>query len=200
MHLMTVAPISRKRQRVVALLFAMLMALVVTAGWMGVYSPPAHARVIQEHLPNDVILDKSIRTIKDPRGYSWQAIAFKNTQYGSSDGPYLRLVGFPGSVVIDRSKPMIVTLPTEQPIMQDDVSSLIFKNGEQPQQNVAQYRLSRVGDRLKEPTTLHLNIPIIASANAASDMHSTSPPPVVNQLELIIPQSVVREWLEVVRR
>ncbi|MEM7770252.1 MAG: DUF3122 domain-containing protein [Cyanobacteria bacterium P01_A01_bin.37] len=174
-----------------------MLLLLITMGWTVLESPPASARVIQEQLPDSFILDKSLRTVKDARGYSWQAIAFKNTQNGNSDGLFLRLVGFPGAIAIDRARPMIVATSSGQTMMLKDVSSLIFKNGLLPQPNVAQYQLEDVINQLQSATPLRLTIPAIPTTRTVSggSLDEASHP--TEQLELSIPRAVVKEWIAV---
>lgn len=174
-----------------------MLLILITMGWGVLESPPVLARVIQEQLPDNSILDKSLRTIKDARGYSWQAIAFKNTQHGNSDGLFLRLVGFPGSIAIDRTRPMIVATSSGQTMMLKDVSSLIFKNGLLPQPNVAQYQLEDVMNQLQSATPLRLTIPAIPTTSKASGHSLDKASYPIEQLELRIPRAVVSEWIAI---
>jgi hypothetical protein len=173
-------------------------------GWWAIPCHDASARVMQEHLPGDVTLDKSLRTVKDAKGYSWQAIAFKMTHDGNSNGPYLRLVGFPGAIAIDRTHPLIITTPSGQTFTLDDQSFLIFKNGASPQPHVAQYDLSNVLGQLRTSTRLRLTLPVldggVGDPSILMSSRGESPPPVLAPLELSIPKSMVDEWLLVAQQ
>lgn len=194
----------RRGMRRGMILVVMLMVVVggwATGGW-AIFDYEASARVMQEHLPGDVTLDKSLRTIKDAKGYSWQAIAFKVTRNGSSDSPYLRLVGFPGAIFIDRAHPLIVTTPAGDTFTLEDKSFLIFKDGKPPQPNVAQYELGNVLRHLQTSTRLRLTLPVLDDGNddgrsGASDPTVSGTVPAeaaIAPLELSIPRSMVDEW------
>lgn len=185
-------PVVRHSVRLAALL---MIAVGVAVGW-GVPGQTAFARVMQEHLPGDIILDKSLRTVKDAKGYSWQAIAFKMTQNGNAEGPYLRLVGFPGAIFIDRTHPLIITSPSGQTFSLEDKSFLIFKEGKPPQPNVAQYDLSHVLQNLQSSTRLRLTLPLLEGAN--EDIANPSAEGgAIAPLEFSIPKSMVEEWFTV---
>ncbi len=172
-----------------------LSLLIVIGGW-GVEPQSALARIVQEQLSDGVTLDKSLRTVKDANGYSWQAIAFKNSRDGHSDGVYLRLVGFPGAVAIDHTHPMIVTTPSGQAISLEDVSALIFSNDASRQPNVAQYELDAMLNQLQSPTNIRLTIPVLMPGAAASEDSGTSLAD-RQHLEMSIPQAAVDEWLAI---
>ena len=170
------------------------LALLLVAGWSMGMQQSAFARVMQETLSTGVILDKSLRTIKDVNGYSWQAIAFKNTYEDHSDRVYLRLVGFPGVISVDRSTPMIVTIPSGQTAMLHDVSSLIFKDGLPVQPNVAQYELNDVLAQIQASMPLRLTLPVITRSDESTSGGRPTPVSEIGQLELSIPSAVVDEW------
>jgi hypothetical protein len=181
-----------------------LMVGITAIGWGTLYSSPASARVVHERLQDGRILDKSFRMLTDSNGYSWQFIAFTTTQNGVTDGPYLRLVGFPGAVSVDRDRPMVLSIPSRNMLMLEDVSFLIFKDGLPPQQNVAQYDIGMVLKTLTSPTSLRLTIPVFkplrasapSSANGSQDF-SQGFSQDVDQLEFRVSKSIVEEWITV---
>ena len=179
---------------------ALGLALLIAMEWGGNVQQSAFARVERETLSTGIILDKSLRTVKDVKGYSWQTIAFKNTYENQTDSIYLRLVGFPGAVSIDRSVPMIVTTPSGQTAMLHDVSFLIFKDGLPPQANVAQYELNEVLDQIQVSTPLRLTLPIVDRSNESALGDRPARLSEIRQLELSIPSVVVDEWLTVARQ
>lgn len=175
-------------------LLILIVAIAMLNSWM---IPTASARVMREELQSGDILYKSLRTLNDNRGYSWQAIAFTQRPNGElgtrsksgsdmqpeslPDVMYLRLVGFPGRVSIDRSKPLIVAAPAGQQFALPDRSDLIFKNGLSPQPNVGQYPLAEVLKDVRSPVPLRLTL---ATTNA-------------EPVELRLPRVVVEEWITV---
>lgn len=182
----------------------LLVALVVMVGGWIMLCDGVSARVMQEHLPGGVTLDKSLRTVKDEKGYSWQAIAFKTTQNGTSEELYLRLVGFPGAIAVDRTHPLIITTPSGQSFSLEDKSFLIFKNGASPQPNVAQYAVGDVLSHLQRTIRLRLTLPILVGGDDEGE-HSTaggqsSSTVAIAPLELSIPKSMVDEWFIVAHK
>lgn len=156
----------------------------------------ASARVMREELRTGDILYKSLRTLNDNRGYSWQAIAFtqipdqqdvgqpESRIEAEAEKMYLRLVGFPGTVSIDRSKPLIVEVPGERQLTLPDRSSLIFKNGLSPQPNVGQYLLADVLEEVRSPMPLRLTLATVDG----------------EPVELKLPRVIVEEWIDVNQR
>lgn len=169
------------------------LVVSITMSFWCISPQHASARIIQEQLKPGVVLDKSLRTLRDGNGYSWQAIAFQYVRDGDPEGVYLRLVGFPGAVSLDRTHPMLVSAPSGQVVALDDVSYLIFKDGKPPQPNVAQYALDDVLKQVQLPTTLRLALPIVAPATESSSLDASE----VSQLELRIPRAVVEEWVAI---
>ncbi|MEB3209946.1 MAG: DUF3122 domain-containing protein [Leptolyngbyaceae bacterium] len=174
----------------------MVLVLVTVGGGMAFHPAQASARVIQEHLQDGRILDKSFRALTDSNGYSWQLIAFTDTQAGVTEGPYLRMVGFPGAVSVDRDHPLVVSFPSGQTLMLDDVSFLIFKDGLLPQENVAQYNIGAVLETLPSPGSLRLAVPVfkpIESSRNSSEKFSQDSEP----LEFSVSKSIVAEWIAI---
>ena len=57
---------------------------------------------------------RSRLSLRDRNDRAWQAIAFKRLQGDQLQGIYIRLVGFPGAVQVDRQPPITVLAPTGQ--------------------------------------------------------------------------------------
>jgi len=70
--------------------------------------PPAQAEIRTFEESPGQVLTQSRTTLKDEFGTRWQAIAFKRTKPDGSEIVALRLVGFPGAVTIDRSRPLML--------------------------------------------------------------------------------------------
>lgn len=166
---------------------ALILIAAIIIGGSG-FAPAASARVMREELQTGDVLYKSLRTLTDNRGYSWQAIAFRQIPEGSAmpqpDPMYLRLVGFPGAVSIDRSKPLIVAAPAGQQFTLLDRSDLIFKHDLPPQPNVGQYPLTDVLAEVRSPLPLRLTLPTLDA----------------DAVELRLPRVIVEEWLDVDQR
>jgi hypothetical protein len=82
--------------------------------------------------------------IKHPRKQKhgfFSAIAFNRIRPDDSTSFYLRLVGFPGSAEIDRSRPLNLTTSLRQSLTAADASSDIFTDASTPEANVGQYDL-----------------------------------------------------------
>ena len=80
---------------------------------------------------------QSRQTLKDQQGSSWQVIAFKRNRPDQTATLYLRLVGFPGTVALDHSQPLILTDLLGKTLTATDVSQEMFadKTQMEPQGN-----------------------------------------------------------------
>lgn len=154
---------------------ALLLALILTA-LLSVSLPaaPARALLLQETLASGETLHKSLRSLQDNHGYSWQLIAFKAE---FEPRACLRLVGFPTVAAIDHGAPLIVqagvaltTVPDETPTFGSPV----------PPTTVAQYPLAAILAKQSVPAAMALSIPNLGEGDSSSDLH--------------IPKSVAAEW------
>ncbi|MGF1499776.1 MAG: DUF3122 domain-containing protein [Elainellaceae cyanobacterium] len=171
------------RSGAIACLAVLLVAIALTC------PQPAMARLQQEHLAPQIQLNKSLRTLRDNHGYSWQVIAFRRMQGDRSDPAMLRLVGFPGAVEVDHAQPLQVMGLSDQTILLEDVSAQIFmanrsasdaaqSAAQSAAQNVAQYELQPLLPQLKTTLPLRLGIPLL-------NQEAT---------ELRVSPAVVEEW------
>jgi hypothetical protein len=88
----------------------LLLGTVVWGLWLGLWGgliiPSAEAAIQQLEEAPGQLLYQSRRSLKDQHGNRWQAIAFKRSRADGRAFVYLRLVGFPGVVEIDRTQPV----------------------------------------------------------------------------------------------
>ncbi|MGF1514970.1 MAG: DUF3122 domain-containing protein [Elainellaceae cyanobacterium] len=145
---------------------------------------PAQARLMEETLASGELLHKSLRSLQDNHGYSWQLIAFKTE---SEPLAYLRLVGFPAIPSIDHQAPLLVQAAGTQIGVQIAVPDQTPRFGAAaPPPTVAQYPLASILNPLSRPAAVTLFIP-----NRPSRRDSPS--------ELHIPKSIVREWQAILK-
>ncbi|MEE3719844.1 DUF3122 domain-containing protein [Tumidithrix elongata RA019] len=121
---------------------------------------------------------QSRQTLKDQHGNSWQAIAFKRIPPNGKTSFDLRLVGFPGMVDIDRSKPLLLTNSLGGTSTADDTSSFIFTDLSTPEPSVGQYNLQPILSQLQ----VEIPLMLILSASNGEEIH------------LSVPPSFVQEW------
>lgn len=150
-------------------LWALLLLLAIF-----LCSAPAQALLLQETLASGDILDKSLRSLQDNHGYSWQLVAFK---VDSEPRAYLRLVGFPAVTPIDHRAPLMVQTGATLTSVRDQTPDF----GHEPPATVAQYPLAPILAQQSAPTAMDLSIPSQSpEGDRSSDLH--------------IPKSVAAEW------
>ncbi len=141
-------------------------------------APPALAEIRQFHETPGHLLYQSRQTLWDGHKHSWQAIAFQRSQPDANFRIYLRLVAFPGTADIDRSRPLLLTNSLGETLEAIDTSSQIFTDASSPQPHVGQYDLQPILDQLRAEMSWRLSIP------------SSQGEPVT----LFVPSMVVQEW------
>jgi len=139
---------------------------------------PASAAIRQfEEAPGQV-LSQSRQTLKDQYENSWQAIAFKRVLPDDSTILALRLVGFPGTVEIDRDQDLALTNSLSKTLRAKDVSDRIFADDAIPEPSVGQYDMAPLIHELAPIMPLKLSLP------------TTQGEPV----ELWVPPALIKEW------
>jgi hypothetical protein len=134
-------------------LLAAIALLIFGLTWM----PPAQASLhTYRERPGQVTV-RSQQSLRDARDRAWQAVAFKRWQQGQYQGTYLRLVGFPGVITLDRDRPLILLAPTGQQLQL--VPSLDPQTKLLPA-NAAQYNLEPLLRDLTAALPLELQVPI----------------------------------------
>lgn len=152
------------------------LAILLCLGTGSLTAEPAVAAIAQLEESPGQMLYQSRQTLQDRDGKTWQAIAFKRVRNGNT-GFYLRLVGFPGIVAIDRFQPLTLTTSLEQVFTATDVSEQ-FLSDSPTAANVGQYDLQPILPQLKP------EIPLKLSLRTASGSTVT----------LNVPPLAVQEW------
>ncbi len=155
------------------------LVLTILLG-LGIITTPQANAVIQkiEEAPGQVVY-QSRKKIKDQHGNTWQVIAFKRILANGKISVNLRLVGFPGVVEIDRTKPLLLTNSLGKTLTAVDVSSTIFTNGNYPESNVGQYDIEPLLPQLQAEIPLKLILPTLGNQT----------------INLLCSSSFVKEWL-----
>ena len=140
---------------------------------IGFQTSPALAAIRPlEEGPGQVVY-QARQTLTDQHGHRWQAIAFKRIRSDQSEILYLRLAGFPGSAVIDRTQPLTFTSSLGQTLTAADVSSQMFTDAERPEPHIGQYDLQPIVAQLHPELPWQLTLatttqPLILALPAAA--------------------------------
>ena len=145
------------------------------------------ARLDQHQEAPGKILYKAFVTLHDQNGQVWRAIAFNHVLPDGRHNFKLRLVGFPGSAAVDRTKPLhIKTALGQSFITPDDSANIASDEGmaaiDVPP-NVAQYDLEAIAPHLASLVPLRLTLPLKN-----------------DDVRLLILPNVVQEWKSVAFR
>ena len=147
------------RQLILWLIFSGIVFVLFLTGVETLAMAPAAAAIRQlEEAPGQVVY-QSRQTLYDQHNNSWQTIAFKRIRPDGNTFLYLRLVGFPGSVDIDRSQPLILTNSLGKTLTANDASQQIFTDTTSPTPNVGQYDLAPIVFELQAEIPLKLSLP-----------------------------------------
>lgn len=153
-----------------------LLVFLLWLGWM----PVAHASVhVYRERPGQVTV-RSRLSLRDFSDRAWQAIAFKRTQGNTLQGYYLRLVGFPGAVEVDRQQPAAFVAPTGQSWQ---LQWAVDPQAKTLPPNVGQFNLAPLLTDIDQPLPLEVQLPLIGNDPA----------------EMAIAPFIVEEWLQVKR-
>ncbi|MBD2425663.1 DUF3122 domain-containing protein [Phormidium sp. FACHB-1136] len=150
-----------------------LLLLIVTAA-------PAWASIHTYHEQPGQTTFRSRQSLRDQRDMAWQATVFKRYRGSEIQGIYLRLVGFPGQVTVDRQGDLTIDTGT--------TAHWIAPYALDPQtpasvlpDNVSQYDLAAVLTVMPRPIPLTLSVPLVGQAPA----------------QLVVAPYVVKEWLTI---
>ncbi|MCT7952470.1 DUF3122 domain-containing protein [Ancylothrix sp. C2] len=138
------------------------------------YQLPAVGVVIKEQISPAIELYKTRQTLRDPLGYSWQVIVFKEITNGQPSDTTLRLVGYPDAVEFVHPQPLIITTHQGKNLSLSDLFA-----EKSPAPNVGQYRLSEILPDLP------------------SDFVTFSIPLKKGSVHLRIPPFVVEDWQKI---
>ncbi|MGD1860565.1 MAG: DUF3122 domain-containing protein [Leptolyngbyaceae cyanobacterium] len=158
-----------------SLIATLALLLWLTAG------PIAQASVyVYRERPGQVTV-RSRLSLRDLSDRAWQAIAFKRTEGDVLQGYYLRLVGFPEAVQVDRQQPLSLRSFTGQ---HWQLPWAIDPQAKTVPPNVGQFDLAPLLNEIDRSLPLKIQLPLVNSTAA----------------ELAIAPFIVEEWLEVKRR
>lgn len=118
------------------------------------------ARLEQHQEAPGQVLYKAFATLHDQNGQVWRAIAFNYVLPDGSHNFKLRLVGFPGSAVVDRTKPLRIKTALGQSFTApDDSEHIAIDEGMEAidvPSNVAQYDLGAIRALHRKTNALRL--------------------------------------------
>lgn len=80
--------------------------------WLILLIPPAFASVHTYPEP-DGVLYRSLSHLQDDADRAWQAVFYKRFHLGQPETLHLRLIGFPGAVKLQHSKPLEIESGTQ---------------------------------------------------------------------------------------
>lgn len=156
--------------RLILLLGLILVFLGTPVTWV---CPPANAVLRQYQAAPGVMQYQSRNSLRDPAGYAWQLVLFKEFPPTQSTQFILRLVGFPGIVDLAHPQSLQINTNTGKLLTATDLFAR-----ESPAPNVGQYNVTDVITQLSQNSFLKLTIPLENN----------------NNITLKVPSSVVTEW------
>jgi hypothetical protein len=156
----------------------LLLGILTTSIFLGLGSLTSQIAIASvtklEAAPGEIIY-RSQTKLDDQAGHVWQAVLFKQVYPGQDTSLNLRLVGFPNSAELIHPQPLKITTASGTSLTAADV----FLD-EAPAPTIGQYDFKDILSQLpNEP--LQLGIPL----------------PGRHFINISVPQSVVREWYEV---
>jgi len=132
-------PIVRALQRILYTSLSLSLTLLLCLGSSLGSASSAWAAVQRfEEAPGQVVY-QTRASLKDQVGHTWQVIAFKRIRANGESSIDLRLVGFPGTVAIDRTQLLSFTSVVGQSLSATDTSAEIFDPVSQPDPNFGPY-------------------------------------------------------------
>lgn len=81
------------------------------AGWFG-WMQPTWASVHTYPEGAGAVMVRSLQTLRDDRDQAWQLVLFNRSQHGAIESVHLRLVGFPGKVIVQHPDPLRISSST----------------------------------------------------------------------------------------
>ncbi|NJN62858.1 MAG: DUF3122 domain-containing protein [Coleofasciculaceae cyanobacterium RL_1_1] len=154
-------------------IFAIVLALAVTQ--------PAIASVHTYPQGAEQILFRSLQSLRDQTGRSWQLVFFDQVDRGEIKLIHLRLVGFPG-LELARS-PLTLTAQTGQRWTAPSVTTAELNVLELPA-NTAEFDLFEVMRDLQDDSVVDLRLDLVGGDRVA----------------LTVPVAIVREWRSVLEQ
>lgn len=159
----------------VRLLFILLIGLTVARTPAFAVSTTPLASIHTYHEAPGQTTFRSKQSLRDRSDRSWQVILFKRYQADELQCLYLRLVGFPGLVVLNAQKP--ITIATGASAQWQSSPALDSQTQSLPD-NAAQYDVAIAIADLTGDIPLQIDIPLADSSTA----------------QLVVPPFAVHEW------
>jgi hypothetical protein len=147
---------------------------------------PALASIHTYHEQPGQTTYRSRQSLRDQTDLAWQATVFKRSLGDKPSGIYLRLVGFPGQVVVNRQDDLSIQTGTTAhwvaPYRIDLQTEADLQTRDLPE-NVTQYDFKAVLDQLQRAIPLTLEVSLTGRAPA----------------QIVVAPYVVEEWLQLYR-
>ena len=157
------------------------LALILGLVLLLATAAPAWASIHTYHEQPGQTTFRSRQSLRDQQDLAWQATVFKRYTGDHLQGIYLRLVGFPGQVVVNRQGSLVIETGTTA---QWDAPYAIDPQTQTPlPDNVTQYDVRSVLEQLKQPIPLTLSSPLAGRTSA----------------QLVVAPYIVAEWLQLYR-
>ncbi len=161
--------------RCLVTLLLSLCCLLLSAAPARASLPIASLHTYQE-LPGQTTF-RSKQSLRDRTDRSWQIILFKRYQSDELQGLYLRLVGFPGLVTVNRKQPL--TIATGSSLQWQAAAELDPQTAELPDY-AGQYNVMTAVSELSGDIPLQIDVPLGDGSTA----------------EIVVPPFAVHEWRE----
>jgi hypothetical protein len=162
-----------------ALRIITLALILGTLLWLALATPALASMHTYHEQPGQTTY-RSRQSLRDQNDLAWQAAVFKRYLGEDCQGIYLRLVGFPGQVVVNRQAGLSVQTGTTAQWVAP--YSIDLQTQALPE-NVTQYDFNQVLGQLQRPIPLTLEVPLSRAAPA----------------RLVVAPYVVDEWLQLYR-
>ncbi|NER35264.1 MAG: DUF3122 domain-containing protein [Oscillatoria sp. SIO1A7] len=158
--------------------FVLLGVLVLSLflGLGAIATRPAAAAIGQIQEAPDLFLYKSLYSLRDRAGNSWQVVLFKQVKGGQVASVNLRLVGFPGLAKFSHPAALTIKTATGKLFKAEDMFAETA-----PAANVGQYDVKDILLQLPATEQLRLYLPTVKTS-----------------AELPVPPPVVLEWQTIV--
>ena len=140
---------------------------------VNLFCPPAIAILREYQDAPGVMRYQSQHSLRDPAGYAWQIVLFRQFLPDQSPQLILRLVGFPGVAEIAHPQALEITTNNGKLLTATDLFAT-----ESPAPNVGQYNLTEVISQIPQNSILKITVPLVEN----------------QKITLAVPNSIVIEW------
>jgi hypothetical protein len=158
---------------------SLALAFALAIGMLLIMASPAMASIHTYYEQPGQTTHRSTLSLRDQNDLAWQSTLFKRYISGELQGVYLRLVGFPGQVVVSPQKDLLIQTGTTA---QWSAPYQVDKQTRSLLDNVVQYDVTTVLDQIQRPIPLTLVVPLVGA-----------------QARLMVAPYVVEEWLQIYR-